>query len=409
VRFWVMRSLKSFAVILFLVSLSLLRPASANGPSHVLAAYGTPTVDGVIEPDEYASCETGTQSGLTFTFCETNDAVNNYFAFQVDDTKYSTSDYLDIRNDDENDGSLTECNTSENYFGLRSDQGYTDGHYCYDQISGHISTTADTNEDGSAVLNWVVDVGYVYEFSHPLDSVNVNDYHVGPGDTVGWCLQYGNYTGPGNFDTFDYPVGCYSPTTTSQSGFGDILILDSSWSVQTATDSGTATFQTSAGGFSSLTAVAEDSIPPEGKPNLEFPHGFFSFTIAGLEMGATVTVTITLPSPVPVGTQYWKYGPTPTDPTDHWYQLPIGDDDGDDVITITPTDNGLGDDILTGQDGQIVDQGGPGISGPAPAGAPVGGVVTPVNTLALVAPWLAVIGVVACIGIVVVVVRKRQS
>ena len=40
--------------------------------------------------------------------------------------------------------------------------------------------------------------------------------------------------------------------------------------------------------------------------------------------------------------------------------------------------------------------------------APVGGVVMPANTLALVAPWLAVIGVVACIGTAVVVAKKRE-
>jgi hypothetical protein len=41
--------------------------------------------------------------------------------------------------------------------------------------------------------------------------------------------------------------------------------------------------------------------------------------------------------------------------------------------------------------------------------APVGGVVTPANTLALVAPWLAVIGLVGCIGTVAVVVKKRRA
>jgi hypothetical protein len=42
--------------------------------------------------------------------------------------------------------------------------------------------------------------------------------------------------------------------------------------------------------------------------------------------------------------------------------------------------------------------------------APVGGVLTPANTFAIVAPWLAVIGVVGCIGaVVVVVVKKRRA
>jgi hypothetical protein len=39
--------------------------------------------------------------------------------------------------------------------------------------------------------------------------------------------------------------------------------------------------------------------------------------------------------------------------------------------------------------------------------APVGGVVMPANTFAVLVPWLAVIGQVGCIGTVVVVAKKR--
>jgi hypothetical protein len=38
---------------------------------------------------------------------------------------------------------------------------------------------------------------------------------------------------------------------------------------------------------------------------------------------------------------------------------------------------------------------------------PVGGVVTIANTFALVSPWLALVGLVGCIGTVVVVAKKR--
>jgi hypothetical protein len=44
----------------------------------------------------------------------------------------------------------------------------------------------------------------------------------------------------------------------------------------------------------------------------------------------------------------------------------------------------------------------------SPVAPAVGGVVMPANTLAIVAPWLAVIGVVGCIGIVVVARKKRH-
>jgi hypothetical protein len=38
----------------------------------------------------------------------------------------------------------------------------------------------------------------------------------------------------------------------------------------------------------------------------------------------------------------------------------------------------------------------------------VGGCVQPVNTFELLSPWLAVIGLVGCIGTVVVVAKKRE-
>lgn len=44
----------------------------------------------------------------------------------------------------------------------------------------------------------------------------------------------------------------------------------------------------------------------------------------------------------------------------------------------------------------------------AAAEGPVGGVVIPANSFALVAPWLGVIGVVGCIGTAVVVARRKK-
>jgi PKD repeat protein/sporulation protein YlmC with PRC-barrel domain len=108
-------------------------------------------------------------------------------------------------------------------------------------------------------------------------------------------------------------------------------------------------------------SVTEGSLPSQGRPSLEFPYGFFAFEVGGLTAGESVTLTITLPSAVPVGSQYWRFGPTPSDYNPHWYQITMGSDDGDNVITITLVDGGLGDDDLTAN-GTILDfgQGGPG-------------------------------------------------
>jgi hypothetical protein len=170
----------------------------------------------------------------------------------------------------------------------------------------------------------------------------------------------------------------------------------------TATATGTVYFDSDPSTLENLTPVPESELPEEGKPDLEFPHGFFSFTITLPPGHTTAIVTMTFPSPLPVGTQYWKYGPTPSDPTDHWYQLPIGDDDGDNVITITLVDGGLGDDNVVVADGVIVDQGGPGF----PA-APVGGEAYPANKLAILAPWIALAA--ATIAGATIFMRRRRA
>jgi hypothetical protein len=41
--------------------------------------------------------------------------------------------------------------------------------------------------------------------------------------------------------------------------------------------------------------------------------------------------------------------------------------------------------------------------------APVGGIVIPVDMIAVLAPWLVVIGLVGCISTVIVIAKKRQS
>jgi DNA-binding beta-propeller fold protein YncE len=124
--------------------------------------------------------------------------------------------------------------------------------------------------------------------------------------------------------------------------------------VSTATGTGTAVFSSSAGAITSLTAVPEANLPTEGKPaNVVFPHGLFSFTIAGLVPGQTVTVDIQLPSNVPIGSEYWKY-----QTGFGWFSIPIDSDNGDNVISITLTDGGVGDADGVAN-GVIVDPGGP--------------------------------------------------
>jgi hypothetical protein len=52
---------------------------------------------------------------------------------------------------------------------------------------------------------------------------------------------------------------------------------------------------------------------------------------------------------------------------------------------------------------------GPGTFTTDPTCPAVGGAVATVNAFSILAPWLAVIGLVGCMGAVVVVAKKRES
>ncbi len=140
-------------------------------------------------------------------------------------------------------------------------------------------------------------------------------------------------------------------------------------SIPTSTGSGSVAITISDGDLTEATGMHESYFPTGGRPNLLFPHGFFSFRITNLPTGGSVTIELELPSSLPVGSQYWMYGPTPSDSNNHWYQLPMDDDDGDNLITVTIVDGGLGDDDLTAN-GVIVDPGGPAVFESTPAETP---------------------------------------
>jgi len=160
-------------------------------------------------------------------------------------------------------------------------------------------------------------------------------------------------------------------------------------SVSTTTGTGSASFASSSGGVTDLTAVPTPPSPP-----VALPHGMFNFTICCLT-GPTATLGITFPDPIPVGYKWWKYV------AGSWYSLPIGDDDGDNFITVTLRDNVLPDDEDTVL-GQITDQGGPG-----PGGA-VGWETYPVSKVRVFLPWIALFAAIAA-GTSLFVLRRRRT
>ncbi|HJH27480.1 MAG TPA: hypothetical protein C5S37_12145 [Methanophagales archaeon] len=179
--------------------------------------------------------------------------------------------------------------------------------------------------------------------------------------------------------------------------------MENEWiyNTETATGSGTAYFDSDTGTMEGLTAIPEATLPGEGKPNLVFPHGFFSFNITGLTPGQVVNVTITLPGSV-AGMEYWKYGPTPDNHTEHWYKFmydgQTGAEINGNVVILHFIDGQRGDDNLTAN-GVIVDQGG---SGNPPKAPPVA--VPEYNIFGL----LGLIGLLSVVLVVTIGGRGRK-
>src|SRR5262249_56737333 len=105
--------------------------------------------------------------------------------------------------------------------------------------------------------------------------------------------------------------------------------------------------------------------PSDAPGGVQFPIGFFAFQVQGLAAGGNTTVTLSLPPGVTVNT-YYRYGPTPDNPTPHWYPFLFDGATGAEIdnvhhqIVLHFVDGQRGDDDLAAN-GVVVDAGAPGL------------------------------------------------
>jgi len=156
----------------------------------------------------------------------------------------------------------------------------------------------------------------------------------------------------------------------------------------TPTTGGTASFSASQGNIMGLQAV-----PTHFSHPVPILYGMFKFTICCFS--GPVTLTVTLPGPVPVGSRWYKYQ------GGLWSSLPIGSDNGDNIITVTFTDGGPGD-ADGSPNGQITDDGGVGDP------TPVGWETHPISKVRVLLPWIALFAAIAA-GASLFVIRRRRA
>jgi hypothetical protein len=109
-------------------------------------------------------------------------------------------------------------------------------------------------------------------------------------------------------------------------------------------------------------AAEENPSESDSPKNVNFTYGFFKFSVDDVGIGDNTAVTFHLPNGQTLNT-YYKYGPTPDKPANHWYEFLYDGQTGavidGNVITLYFVDGLRGDDDITAN-GTITDIGGPG-------------------------------------------------
>ena len=134
-------------------------------------------------------------------------------------------------------------------------------------------------------------------------------------------------------------------------------------SFHTYDDQNYVTLESPVGTSISNCRAADNPSSTNAPSDVEFSYGFFEFTITGVGNGGATTVIMYFPAGTTFDT-YYKFGPTPNNGTNHWYEFLYDGETGAEisgnVITLHFVDGMRGDDDLTAN-GIIVDDGAPAV------------------------------------------------
>ncbi len=223
--------------------------AFAHSSGNSLQEYGEVTMDGAIGPGEYEQGCVGpiTQgvNGTSYTFrvCEQNTEQNDFYAIEISDLTNDDPGFGQIGDtpmiwfDNDHSGTVVTSGSGCPYGQPVEDNigwffgGFWDGFFCKgpEGFTGSLDLTLN----GAGVHTFTAGKGSVFEFSHPLDSGDPDDYSLVTHDTVGWCFTYDDKQNspPNNpgfaFGELQFPSGCFVDFSNSVNGLvrGDSTLL----------------------------------------------------------------------------------------------------------------------------------------------------------------------------------------
>jgi hypothetical protein len=197
-----------FLGLTLILALTLFLP---NAHAAVLSGWGTATVDGVINPSEWAGAATlpftWGPSSYPGTLYMMNDATNLYVGIVViNDPDFTTNDGMVLRFDNNNLGTSLEQGDDvleAYYISDFRDKFYdTSTSYTFDDVSGGVSNGLSSGSRVGTTNH--------FELSHPLNSADDDhDFSLLTGQLVGFSVQLAVNEGGG---TAAYTLFGDSPT-----------------------------------------------------------------------------------------------------------------------------------------------------------------------------------------------------
>jgi hypothetical protein len=246
------------------------------------------------------------------------------------------------------------------------DDGLTDSQ----EVQAHATDPNDVDTDDDGLTDhWEIDNGYD-PLSTDTDDDGTDDGEEDPdGDGLSNLEEYdvGSDSNTADTDVDGIDDGEENTHPNDGDGNGDSIpdsLQKNVASLMSYNDGSYVTLESSLGTILSGCQAVDDTTLSDAPADIDFAYGLFSFTLEGIAFGENVTVKLHLPTDATIYT-YYKFGPTPENQSDHWYEFLHDGETGaqidttNNIVTLHFIDAQRGDDILT-EDSMIVDLGGPG-------------------------------------------------